>query len=178
MFWFMVAMAVMAAVSAISAGNAEKAASETQAELLARQARRTEQVTALNAKRARKDADALSGSQIALLAGQGRDPGAGSALLLQEDLAEEGEHNARLIENQGLADVVDIRTRREVVLTEGKNAQRAGYLSALTGATMAAGKSGAGSGSGAFGGGSGSTGYTAPSSSGGWAVGGGASGVA
>lgn len=124
------ASAAMSAVGALRSGQAAQNSAKFNAEMLRRQEARQRQINALNAKRKRADNEAIAAKQRALLAGQGRDATSGSALLLQEDLAEEGEFNARLIENQGAADVAGTQARRILALSEGRNAKQASFFRA------------------------------------------------
>lgn len=142
-------MAIMSIVSAaasaagsIQQGRAASAASKTQAELYRRQAQREQQIGALNASRARKDAEALAGKQRAFLAGSGADPSSGSALLVQEDLAEEGEFNARLAENNALHAAQSRMSAAVLARAAGRGAQQGSYFRAGSTLLGAAAKSG------------------------------------
>jgi hypothetical protein len=125
-----IAGAGIAAAGAIGQGKAAQNTAKFNAEMLRSQGERQRQIAELNASRKRKDNAALEAKQRAIMAGSGRDASSGSALLLQEDLAEEGEFNARLIENQAEADISNTNARRTLALSEGRNARTASYIRA------------------------------------------------
>ena len=122
----------MQAVGMIAQGSQANAAAKSQAELNRRAAERERQLGQLRAKQIRDDASQLAGTQRSILDGQGRDRSSGSALLVQADLAEEGEYNARLAENDSEATISSIRAQSVLRLAEGRNAQTAGYWNAGT----------------------------------------------
>ena len=131
--------AATSAAGAISQGKAAQQQAETQAEIYRRQEERTRQLNTLNAKRRREDNEAVEATQRAMLAAQGRDIGTGSALLVQRNLAEEGEFNARLEENVGADAISQIQTNRVMALASGRGAQRASFIRAGAGLLDAAG---------------------------------------
>lgn len=111
-------------------GAAANNAAETQAELYRRQAERETQIGAINAERKRQEGERLAGSQRALMAAQGRDASTGSALLVQEDLAQETEFNAKLIENNAEAQTSNLTAQKIMSLAAGKAEQTSSYFRA------------------------------------------------
>ena len=126
------ASTLMSAAGAISQGRAQQQAAGTQAELYRRQAERERQIGALNARRQRAEAARLAGTQRALLGAAGQAAGGGSALLVQEDLAGEGEFNARLAEANAEAAAGSKMMQAVLSRAEGRGARQASYFRAGT----------------------------------------------
>ena len=124
--------AAIGAIGAINQGKAANRAAQAQAAHYRAQAERERQIGMVNQQRLAKENEALAGRQRALLAGQGRDIGSGSALLVQSDLAEEGAYNEAL----ALANAEDAAYGREaqaaLEVAEGRAAKSAGYFKAGT----------------------------------------------
>ena len=118
------------AASAISQGNAANAAGKTQAALLQRQAERERQIAAQDEESYRREQSRVMAARRALMGAAGVDAGAGSPLLVSEDMAGEAELQALKIRNNGEA--VSSRLMSDAVLAraEGKNARNAGYFRA------------------------------------------------
>ncbi len=114
----------------MSSGQAEADRYNFEAEIRRQEAERERQLGELNAKRQREDNERLAATQRARLAGSGRDVGTGSALLLQDDLAEEGEFNALLLEADADAKVRSKLAERELSLAAGRNASTASFFRA------------------------------------------------
>jgi hypothetical protein len=125
-----VASAAMAGVSAIQQGQAASSQAKMQSELYRRQAEREQQIGAINAAAARRQADALAGTQRATMGGGSRDSSSGSALLIQEDLAGEGELNAKRAENNAQAAATNLRANAAMAAASGQSAQSASYYRA------------------------------------------------
>jgi hypothetical protein len=117
-------------VGTIKQGQAAKQAAGLQAELYRREAEREKQIGALNAKRVRDEGESLSATQRALLGASGGAAGTGSALLIQEDLAQETEFNARLAENNAAAAISSKNAQIVLARAEGRSAQTASYFRA------------------------------------------------
>jgi hypothetical protein len=81
-----VAGAAMAGVSAIQQGQAASSQAKMQSELYRRQAEREQQIGAINAAAARRQADALAGTQRATMGGGSRDSSSGSARVAKSDI--------------------------------------------------------------------------------------------
>ena len=126
------AFSAFSAVGKLRQGAAAKAAADTQSELYRRQADRERQIGQLNARRQREAGEKLAGTQRALLAGGGGDQSTGSALLIQEDLAQESEFNARLAENNAEAAISTKNAEIVLARAEGRAAQTASYWRAGT----------------------------------------------
>lgn len=122
----------MSALGAIQQGNAANAAAQTNAALMNRQARREAEIGALNAKRQRAAGEKLAGTQRALLAGGGGDQSTGSALLLQEGLAQESEFNARLAESNAEEAIFAKQAEAVLARAEGRNAKTSSMFRAGT----------------------------------------------
>ena len=122
----------VSALAAVRAGQGQDAAAQTNAALLTRQAERERQIGALNARRVRDRGASLAATQRALLAGGGGDASTGSALLIQEDLAEEIEFNARLAESNADEAVFGRQAQAVIARSEGRNAQTASFFRAGT----------------------------------------------
>lgn len=117
-------------MGAIGGGSAANQSAQMQADIYARQAAREREMGALQAGRLRKQNEQVAATQRALLASGGRDMSTGSALLIQEDLAEEGEFNALLAENNTDATISSLRAQEVMERAKGKNAQTASYFRA------------------------------------------------
>ena len=137
-----VASAAIGAAGAMSSAKAAKNMASTEAELAERQARRDKQIGAMQASQSREESKRTEGTQRALLNERGGDAGTGSALLVQEELAEEGEFNARLIENNAAALASSSQAQAVLAQARGRNAARAGMFRAgsalLSGASSVA----------------------------------------
>ena len=120
----------MSAVGAINQGKMANQQAKMQAEMYARQAERERQIGELNAARRRTSNKRIEGTQRAILGAGGGYMSEGSALLAQEELAGEGELNARLIENNAAAQVSSLQAQQVLERARGKNAERAGYIRA------------------------------------------------
>ena len=104
-------MAIMSAISTVAKigssfmqSSGQSAGAGMQAELARRQAAREAQIGAMQAAQQRERNKRIEGTQRALLAGAtGGDASTGSALLVQPELAEEGEFSARILENNAAA---------------------------------------------------------------------------
>jgi hypothetical protein len=133
------ASAAMSAAGAISQGKAAKNMADTEAELARRQADRERQIGAMQAKQQRESNKRTEATQRGLLSTTGGDASTGSSLLVQEELAEEGEFNARLVENNAAAQASQFEADRVMALAAGKNARSASFFRAgnalLSGAT-------------------------------------------
>lgn len=125
-----VASAGIGAFSAIQQGQNASAQAKMQSELYRRQAEREQQIGAINAANARRQADALAGTQRATMGGGSRDTSSGSALLIQEDLASEGELNAKRAENNAQAAATNLRANAAMAVASGQSAQTASYFRA------------------------------------------------
>jgi len=130
--YFAAGSAAIGAIGAINQGRASNQAAQAQAAHYKAQAERERQLGLVNQQRLSKENEALAGRQRALLAGQGRDIGSGSALLVQSDLAEEGAYNEQL----ALANAEDAaygkKAQAALELAEGRGAKTAGYFKAGT----------------------------------------------
>ena len=124
------ASAAMSAAGAIAQGKAAENQAKTQAELARRSAERERQIGAMKAKQQRESNKRTEGTQRALLSATGGDTSTGSSLLVQEELAEEGEFNARLVENNAAAQASQFEAERVMRLAAGKNARTASYFRA------------------------------------------------
>lgn len=110
-------MAIMSAVTtaakmgmSMMQSSGQSAGAGMQAELANRQAQREAQIGQMQAAQQRERNKRTEGTQRALLAGgTGGDASTGSALLVQPELAEEGEFNARIVENNAAARVNSAR---------------------------------------------------------------------
>ena len=127
-------MAVMAAVSTAvsmagtySQAKAAKNMADTEAELARRQAERERQIGTLQASRQRERSKRVEGTQRALLAGNTADASKGSALLVQEALAEEGKFNEQLAKNNAAARADAFEAERVMSSQRAKNDLAAGY---------------------------------------------------
>ena len=108
----------------MSGGRAQQQRAQYEAQLRANEAQRERELGALRAGRKRDEAERLAATQRARLAGTGANIGQGSALLTQEDLAEEGEFNALLLEADADAKVSSLMAERELSLAAGADAMR------------------------------------------------------
>jgi hypothetical protein len=126
------AAAAMSATAAIAQGEAAASEAKAQAALRDQQAQRQREVAAFQEERARRDAERVQGAQRARLAATGVDPAAGTALLLQEELAGQSEFNALLARAQGEGDARLTEHQARIDRLRGRNARTAGYLRAGT----------------------------------------------
>jgi hypothetical protein len=139
------AIAIAAASTAAQAGLAimsaksQAQAPALQAELSGRQAQREKEIGELQASQEREANKRVQGTQRALLAARGGDPGTGSALLVQEELAEEGEFNAQVIENNAAARVNTFEADRVLQQARSKQIAQSGLFRA--GSTLLSGAS-------------------------------------
>ena len=117
-------------MGAIGGGSAANQAAQFQGDMYARQAQREREMGELQAGRLRTENERVAATQRALLASGGRDISSGSALLIQEDLAEEGEFNALLTENNTAAKISSLRSQEVLERARGKNAKTASYFRA------------------------------------------------
>lgn len=120
------------AAGAIQQGKAAKQSAEFNAAMMKREADREKQIGELNARRVRKETESLAATQRALLAGGGGDQSTGSALLIQEDLAEEGEFNARLAEVNAETAVSTKMAQATLARMGGRAAGTSSYIRAGT----------------------------------------------
>ena len=133
-----VSSAAQAGMQVMSArGQAQGA--KMQAELARRQAERERQIGAMQASQLREQSKRTEGTQRALLAARGGDTGTGSALLVQEELAEEGEFNARLAENNAAARSSQFEAENVLQQARARQIRSAGLMRA--GTTLLAGAS-------------------------------------
>ena len=108
----------------MSGGRAEQQRAQYEAQMRANEAQRERELGELRAGRKRDEAERLAATQRARMAGGGGNIAQGSALLAQEDLAEEGEFNALLLEADADAKVDSLMAERELSLAAGKDAMR------------------------------------------------------
>jgi hypothetical protein len=125
-----IAAAALSATAAIAEGRAAANEAKAQAALRDQQARRQREVAAYQEDRTRRDAERVQGAQRARLAASGIDPAAGTALLLQEELAGQSELNALLARAQGEGDARLLEFQANVDRLRGRNARTTGYLRA------------------------------------------------
>ena len=126
-----VSSAAQAGMQVMSArGQAQGA--KMQAELARRQAERERQIGAMQASQLREQSKRTEGTQRALLAARGGDTGTGSALLVQEELAEEGEFNARLAENNAAARSSQFEAENVLQQARARQIRSAGLMRAGT----------------------------------------------
>jgi len=139
------AVTLMAVSSAAQAGmqvmsaQGQAQGAKMQAELARRQAERERQIGAMQAAQQREGSKRTEGTQRALLAARGGDTGTGSALLVQEELAEEGEFNARLAENNAAARSSQFEAENVLQQARARQIRSAGLMRA--GTTLLAGAS-------------------------------------
>lgn len=103
-----------------------------QAAVYRQQAEREQELAKLEAMRAQKDDDALAGRQRAILAAQGRDISEGSALLVQQDFADETAYQEALTAAGGDTRAYRLRQDAELAAMAGRNARFAGNVRAGT----------------------------------------------
>lgn len=139
------AIALAAASTAAQAGmqvmsaKGQSQQAKMQAELARRQADRERQIGAMQAQQQREKNKRTEGTQRALLAARGGDTGTGSALLVQGELAEEGEFNARLQENNAAARASGFEAESVLQQARARQARAAGLMRA--GSTLLSGAS-------------------------------------
>jgi hypothetical protein len=119
-------------MGSMSAGRAANQAAQFNAAHLENQAARERQIGALNARRIADENKRLAGTQRALLAGSGRSLSSGSALLVQEDLDEEGKFNELLAADAGEVKATNLRQEAVLERMAGRSARTAGYYRAGT----------------------------------------------
>ena len=122
----------MSAFSAVAQGAAARRQHKLQAAMIDRERQREIEIGKVKASQEREKNKRLQAQQAALMAGRGGDPGAGSNLLLVEDLAEQGELNARLIEDDSEHKVTRMGDEMALQGMLGRNKQRAGLMKAGT----------------------------------------------
>ena len=111
-------------MGAISGGKAENQRAQYEAQARANEAQRERELGELRAGRKRDETERIAATQRARMAGGGGNIAQGSALLAQEDLAEEGEFNALLLEADADAKVDSLMAERELSLAAGSDAMR------------------------------------------------------
>lgn len=124
--------AAITAKSAIDAGNAERETAEFNAAQIEETARQERESAGLRAQERRRITDQGISTQRALLASDGADTTAGQPLMLQEDLAAEGEFQAGLEQFQGDRSADAQQQRADQQRRTGKSRQRAGFTRART----------------------------------------------
>jgi hypothetical protein len=122
-----IASSVFSAVNQIKQGQAANQAGQYNAAILDNRAIREQQVAAHNVRRIAEQNKSLAGTQRALLAGSGRSLSSGSALLVQEDLDEEGKFNELLAADAGEVKAQNLRQEAVLARVKGKSALTAGY---------------------------------------------------
>lgn len=127
-----IAGTAMNAAGTISQGAAARNQASVQSEIYRRQAEREREIGKLNAQRIDKEGERLMARQRAMLASSGRDPGSGSALLLQEDLAESTEFEKRLAEAGGDTRATEAEQRATLASASGRAARRSSLFRAGT----------------------------------------------
>lgn len=129
-----IALIAAAASATATVAQAEAAAKEAKAQAAFRQqqAERQREIARIQEERQRRDSERLKGAQRARLAASGVDPAAGTALLLQENLAGDSEYNALLTRAQGAADAQALDYQAQLDRLRGRNGRTAGYLNAGT----------------------------------------------
>lgn len=127
------ALLAVSTAATISAGQTAAKQGKFQAEIARQQAERQEQLTALEVAKVRRDVSRSLGAQRARFAASGIDPSAGSALLLTEEGAGEGELQARLTNAQGLGRAAQFRQDAALSLFKGRAAQQQSFFKAGTG---------------------------------------------
>ena len=128
-------MAVSSAAQAgmqVMSARGQASGAKMQAELARRQAERERQIGAMQASQLREQSKRTEGTQRALLAARGGDTGTGSALLVQEELAEEGEFNARLAENNAAARSSQFEAENVLQQARARQIRSAGLMRAGT----------------------------------------------
>jgi hypothetical protein len=123
---------ILSAGAALQSGAAQQAAMNAQAEIYRQQAERTRQIGEIEAARYRANTARVAGTQRALLAGSGVDTSTGSALLVQGELAGEGEFNALSMENNTAANVSALKANEVMARASGRNARTASTYRAGT----------------------------------------------
>ena len=114
------------------AGKAAQRQAEANAAYQENEAARAEAVGAHEAAALRKKTEAQLATQRAIRAGTGGDTSTGSALLVAEDLAEEGEYNALLAENNADLSASAQRQQANITRMGGANAAAAGRTRGAT----------------------------------------------
>jgi hypothetical protein len=124
------AMGAMGSIQQASAAKAEGKARQNQANADAyrmdQEAKREKQIGAANAQKAREDSEAQLARAIAIRGGSGGDASTGSALLVQSDLADEGELNAQRLLNNSYVSAQGLTEGARMTRVGGANAAAAG----------------------------------------------------
>ena len=126
------AATAVSAASSIQQGKASARQAAFQAAVARQQAERQEKMAALEERRVRRAASQKQGRQRALFAASGIDPSKGTALMLAEDSAGEGELLALLTRSDGLNRAYQLRQGADLDLMRGRAAQQQGYFQAGT----------------------------------------------
>ncbi len=124
------AAATISAAGAISAGQASKRQFAFTAAVQRQQAEREAQIAAVEEQRHRIASERQAGTIRARLAASGIDPGSGTALLVQEDFAQEAELDALLIRSGGEARASTLLNEAELSGAKGSAAATAGFAKA------------------------------------------------
>lgn len=122
----------VAALGAMSSAQGEQQRMDLIAKIQRQQADRERELGKLEAARIRDEGSGRLARTRALLAGRGQDPGEGSALLVQENLAEDNAFDEALA--LAGADTRAHRLEQDATLAkmEGRSAKRSGYYRAAT----------------------------------------------
>lgn len=116
--------------SAMEAKQQNKIARQQQ-QLDMQRAQREQEIGALNARRQRRETSDLLALQTALRAGTGGAPGEGSALLISENTAREGEFAARLEEANAATKAKAIRDQANIDYAAARAKSSAGLTSGI-----------------------------------------------
>jgi hypothetical protein len=117
---------VSAMKSAKDEGKAKQAQADANARFMEQEARREQETGAINARRIRADTEAALARGRAIRGGGGGDPWSGSSLLVQSDLADKGEFQALLAENNTDNSVYGKTEQARLTRIGGANAATAG----------------------------------------------------
>jgi hypothetical protein len=112
-------------VGGMKQASAERKAGSYQDAITRQRAQREREIAAIQAQRQRDKTDQMSATQRAILATRGGDINSGSALLVQEDLAEEGEYQARLTEAGGDTQAMGLEAEGKLARMRGRSASTA-----------------------------------------------------
>lgn len=135
-----IAMAIMAAISAAAQAKASSNQASFQAAVARQQAERQKQLAAIEEARVRADVSRKLASQRARMAAAGVQPSAGSALLIAESGAGEGEFQARLTRSQGLNRAAQLEQNATLSDMKGQAARTQGKLQVATSLLRAGGQ--------------------------------------
>jgi hypothetical protein len=133
--WSTVIMGAATAVgmaAQLSKGSAQQQQGDVSAEIFRRQAAREREIGELNARRVRERGESLAATQRAILGAGGGEQSTGSALLIQEDLSEETEFNARLAEANAEAAAQSKASEAVLARLGGQHARTASFFRAGT----------------------------------------------